>query len=107
MSARLFRVILPAADMERSVAFYAAVFDDPGERVSPGRHYFHCGGTILAIVNPRADGGVGGPDPHPNFDHVYFAVDDLEAALERVKAAGPRGLDVPGQDRGIASRPWG
>ncbi|MGH2609439.1 MAG: VOC family protein [Tepidiformaceae bacterium] len=34
-------------------------------------------------------------------------MDDLEAALERVKAAGPSGLDVPGQDRGIASRPWG
>lgn len=107
MSAHLFRVILPAVDMERSVAFYAAVLEDPGERVSPGRHYFHCGGTILAVVNPRADGGVGGRDPQPNFDHVYFSVDDLEAALERVKAAGPSGLDVRGQERGIAQRSWG
>ena len=105
--ARLFRVILPAIDIDRSVAFYAAVLDDPGERVSPGRHYFRCGQTILAIVNPRADGAAGAPDPRPNSDHVYFAVDDLEGTLERVKAAGPSGLDVPGQERSIARRPWG
>ncbi|MGH2609438.1 MAG: hypothetical protein ACRDHF_10155 [Tepidiformaceae bacterium] len=41
MSARLFRVILPAADMERSVAFYTAVLEDPGRRVSPERHHEH------------------------------------------------------------------
>ncbi|MEX0783691.1 MAG: VOC family protein [Dehalococcoidia bacterium] len=107
MIARLFRVILPAVDMERSVAFYAAVLEDSGTRVSPGRHYFHCGPTILAIVNPRADGAVNAPDPHPNADHVYFSVDDLAAALERVKSADPSGLDVPNQERGIAQRPWG
>jgi catechol 2,3-dioxygenase-like lactoylglutathione lyase family enzyme len=101
-TARLFRVILPAVDMERSVAFYAAILEQPGRRVSPERHYFDCGQTILAIVRPPAATNI-----RPNYDHVYFAVDDLEAALERVKAAGPSGLDVPGQERGIARRPWG
>lgn len=38
---------------------------------------------------------------------MYFAVDDLEAAMERVKGAGPAGMDVPGQSPGIAARPWG
>jgi predicted enzyme related to lactoylglutathione lyase len=106
MSARLFRVILPAADMERSVAFYAAVLQDPGRRVSPERHYFDCGQTILALVSPPG-AGTSTPVVRPNFDHVYFAVNDLEATLERVRAAGPSGLDVPGQERGIAQRPWG
>jgi catechol 2,3-dioxygenase-like lactoylglutathione lyase family enzyme len=107
MAVRLFRVILPAIDIERSVGFYAAVLQDPGVRVSPGRHYFHCEPTILAIVSPRADGAVDAPDPKPNEDHVYFSVEGVEAALERVKAAGPRGVDVPGQTKGIADRPWG
>jgi predicted enzyme related to lactoylglutathione lyase len=105
--ARLFRVILPAIDMERSVAFYSTVLEDPGERVSPGRHYFHCRQTILAVVNPRADGAAHAPDPLPNSDHVYFSVEDLEGALDRVKDAQPSGMDVPNQERGIARRPWG
>ncbi len=39
-SARLFRVILPVADIEAAAAFYATLLDDAGMRVSPGRHYF-------------------------------------------------------------------
>jgi tRNA (guanine37-N1)-methyltransferase len=99
--ALLFRVILPAADMAASVAYYAAVFGDPGERVSPGRHYFHCGRVVLAIVDPRGDQ----PDAHvrPNPDHVYFAVADVKAAYERARAAaGGQWLE----DR-IRTRPWG
>jgi catechol 2,3-dioxygenase-like lactoylglutathione lyase family enzyme len=101
-AARLFRVILPADDLERSVAFYAAVLEDSGRRVSPERHYFDCGETILAIVGPP-----GATDVRPNYDHVYFAVSDLEGAMGRVLAAGPSGLDVKGQEPGVARRPWG
>ena len=44
---KLFRVILPVSNIERAAFFYAEVFQSPGQRVSPGRHYFDCGGTIL------------------------------------------------------------
>ena len=100
MDVRLFRVILPTDDMERSVAFYATLFDQTGERVSTNRHYFECGGVILAIVDPRSE------DPsaevRPNPDHVYFAVDDLEAMFERAQAAGCSWLED-----GIRTRVWG
>ena len=43
---RLYRVILPVPDIDRAAAFYSAALAIPGERVSPGRHYFQCGGTI-------------------------------------------------------------
>jgi hypothetical protein len=33
--------------------------------------------VILALYNPKADGD--DTTPRPNFEHVYFAVDDLEA----------------------------
>ena len=46
---RLYRVIIPVADIEQAAHFYGTVFAVNGERVSPGRHYFDCGGTTLAL----------------------------------------------------------
>jgi uncharacterized glyoxalase superfamily protein PhnB len=67
---------------------------------SPGRHYFDCGGTILACYDPRADGD--GCDSLPNPNYVYFAVPDLDATFRRAQRAGCMKLD----DR-IETRPWG
>src|SRR5215207_9441838 len=99
MPVRLFRVILPVSDIERATRFYSEVLAIPGERVSPGRHYFDCGGTILACYDPRADGD--DFDATPNPDHVYFAVDDLEAIHARAQSAGCK------VDDKISTRPWG
>ena len=100
MPAHLFRVILQVASVEAAAAFWSAILRVPGRRVSPGRHYFDCGGTILACFDPRADGD--DFDARPNPDHVYLAVDDLEATLERALAAG-----LTLSEQGIARRPWG
>ena len=99
MPARLYRVILPVPDIEKAAAFYGDLLAATGRRVSPGRHYFDCGGTILACFDPRADGD--GFDARPNPDHVYFAVDDLEAAYERAKRLGCQELSEP------KKMPWG
>ncbi len=105
MATKLFRVIVPVTDMAKAVEFYEAVIEAPHERVSPGRHYFHCDGAILAVVDARADGE--SRTSRPNFDHVYFSVDNLEVAYERCRAAPGATFDVVGQQPGIASRPWG
>ncbi len=97
---RLFRVILPVAGIESAAAFYGALLGTPGTRVSGGRHYFDCGGTILACYDPRGDGDDW--DATPNPDHIYFAVDDLEAVHRRARSLPCRQLDVR-----IAVRPWG
>lgn len=91
----LFRVILPVPDIERAAAFYGAVLGVDGRRVSPGRHYFACGGTILACYDPQADGDdlAEGWRHHPN-QYLYFAVADLEATGARDVSA-------------IAVMPWG
>jgi extradiol dioxygenase family protein len=47
---RLFRVIVPVSDIERAAHFYGALLGDVGQRVSPGRHYFDCEGTILVLL---------------------------------------------------------
>ena len=100
MTTRLYRVIVPVSDMHRATAFYGALFDSPGERVSINRHYFDCGGVVLACVDPQYEGS--GDSFRPNPDHLYFAVTDLDATFERAKAAECSWLEPE-----IASRAWG
>jgi uncharacterized glyoxalase superfamily protein PhnB len=95
----MFRVILPVADIEAATSFYARLLDLPGTRVSGGRHYFDCGGTILACYDARADGDAEHVGPNPQ--NVYFSVRDLEAAYERARRAGCRDLTA------IEVQPWG
>jgi predicted enzyme related to lactoylglutathione lyase len=100
--------VIPVDDLDAAVSFYAALLEQPGMRVSGGRHYFMCGGVILAIYSPRGDGD--DRMPRPNFDHVYFAVDDLEATFGRAQKVG--GLSTEMGDGHlpmgeIARRPWG
>ena len=107
-SARLYRVILPVDSLDDGVRFYAALLDDAGMRISPGRHYFRCGEVTLAVYDPAADGDA--RTPRPNFDHVYFAVDDLEAVFARAQRLGTLSKEVGdgGLPMGeIARRPWG
>lgn len=105
---RLFRVILPVTAIARAATFYAELLGDAGRRVSPGRHYFDCGGVILALFDPLADGDR--LEVRPNFEHVYFAVPDLEAVYQRAERLG--GLSAETGDGNlpmgrIARRPWG
>ena len=100
MSPKLFRVILPVSNVAAATLFYGDVLGLDGERVSPGRHYFDCDGTILACFDPRADGD--DFDAQPNPDHVYFSVDDLEATFERCKDS-----DCQSMDDAISKQPWG
>ena len=100
VSARLFRVILPVSSIEEAAVYYSAVLDQPGMRVTSGRHYFSCGGVILACFDPRADGDDW--DAKPNPGHVYFAVDDLDVHYARVSGR-PNGT----VNRPIETQPWG
>lgn len=102
MGAVLFRVVLPVSDFERAVAYYADLLDLPGRRAARGRHWFDCGGLTLAVVDPRGAGD--GQDVRPNQEALYFAVDDLEAAYARARAALRAGGCVESE---IAARPWG
>jgi uncharacterized glyoxalase superfamily protein PhnB len=99
---RLYRTILPVPDIERAAHFYSALLRTPGQRVSPGRHYFHCGGVILACYDPVADGDgdQGGWHFHPQ-QYLYLAVPNLAAMYETAVAAGAT-IEQP-----IVTMPWG
>jgi predicted enzyme related to lactoylglutathione lyase len=107
-STRIFRIIMPAADLEAAVRFYQGLLEQEGMQISPGRHYFGCGGVILAVYNPKGNGDPA--EPRPNFEHVYFAVADLDEAFRRAERVG--GLSALTGDGNlpmgrIARRPWG
>lgn len=104
----LFRIIVQVSDIDAAAAFYAAVLGMPGERVAKGRHYYNCGGTILALLDPSGDGE--GTKAAPLPDHIYLAVDELEPVRAAVPAHG--GRLAPGDVHGdpaaqVARRPWG
>jgi predicted enzyme related to lactoylglutathione lyase len=98
-TASLFRVIVPVAGIDEAARFYGVLLETAGERVSEGRHYFRCGAAILACVVPGGHGA--DPTLRPLPDYCYFSVADLEAALERARAAGAT------IEREIDSYPWG
>ena len=99
-STRLFRVIVPVSSIEDAAVYYGSVLEEPGLRISPGRHYFGCGGVILACFDPRADGDAW--DATPNPDHLYFAVPDLDACYRRVSERPGSTVRQP-----IQTQPWG
>lgn len=100
---KLFRVIVPVSDIDAATAFYRDLLGGiPGERVTGGRHYFDCEGTLLALWDPLADGD---PEPvGPNRGHVYLATTQ---PLEQVRQRAVDGGAVPDPARGeIDVRPW-
>jgi uncharacterized glyoxalase superfamily protein PhnB len=97
---RVFRLIQPVDDIETAVAFYARVIGDPGERIALNRHYFTCGGVVLACVEAPLEHREPRPAKDPRI--VYLAVDDVEATFEHVRTAGPQWIDD-----GIATQFWG
>jgi predicted enzyme related to lactoylglutathione lyase len=102
MTIELYRVIQRVQDIETAARFYAHVLRAQGERVSPGRHYFSCGATILACYDPVADGdGIGQGWRHHFNQYVYFATADLEGVLARVREGGGE-IEAP-----IETMPWG
>lgn len=102
MTPRLYRVILPVRDIERMVGFYSGLLGQGGERVSPGRHYFNLGGTILAVYDPEADGDAAGEWKHHPNQYVYIAVEDVEAAFRRAAELG-----ATLESERVESMPWG
>ena len=102
MSVRLYRIILPVNDINSGAKFYGEILALQGQRVSPGRHYFDCSGTILACYDPVADGDGLGDGWHSHFNqYFYFNVDDLEEVFDRAKKLSNK------VDDSIQEMPWG
>jgi predicted enzyme related to lactoylglutathione lyase len=103
------RIVLPVDDIEADSVFYQAMFGLAGERVSPGRHYFSCGETVVSCYDWKAQGA--SAPPRRSSELVYFGVTDIHACHTRALAAGARMDTAFRADIGplgsVALRPWG
>ncbi|MHC4991066.1 MAG: VOC family protein, partial [Planctomycetota bacterium] len=82
--------------------FYSGLLEMPGQRVSPGRHYYDLGGTILAVYDPVADGDSDDAWKHHPNQYVYIGVDDVDAAFRRARELGATFVGER-----VESMPWG
>ena len=60
---KLFRVTLEVGDLERATELYAALFGLDGRRYPGARHYFDCGGVIVAVLDVSRGGMPPTPGP--------------------------------------------
>lgn len=98
---KLYRVIIPVLDIEKAVSFYQSIFSTDGMRVSPGRHYFNLGGTILACYDPKADGDeIFNWTFHKN-QYIYISTNNLESVHKSVQEADGNLISQ------IEEMPWG
>ena len=106
---KLYRILVPVTDIDAAAGFYETVLGVAGQRVSPGRHYFDCEGTILACFDPAAD--MEERTARPNPEDIYIAVDDLEETLRACQRAGATLASADNPETGplgqIYQRPWG
>lgn len=105
ISPKIFRVTVQVADLDAATDFYAALLGVPGQRHPGARHYFDCGGIILAVL----DVAEGGMKPTPGPKSIDLAVQDLggvHGRAEALDALAP--FRVHGQPAAdIVERPWG
>jgi len=104
-AARLFRVTLEVSNLDQATEIYSALFGTAGKRHPGARHYFDCGGVIVAVL----DVSRGGIPPTPGPKSLYFAVADLAAVHAQAKKLGLLApYNVHGEAAGeVVTRPWG
>ena len=102
---RIFRITIEVNELDKAATFYATLLGTPGKRHPGARHYFDCGGVILAVLDVSA----GGAAPTPGPRSISFAVKDLDAVHARARPLGAlASYDVHGAPAGeIVKRPWG
>jgi catechol 2,3-dioxygenase-like lactoylglutathione lyase family enzyme len=95
---RVFRIAIPASQIERSRAFYEHLLGLEVDDTVPSRLYFHCGDVILALIDWSVESHAG---LLPTPDNVYLATDDLDAVYVRAVAVDARIVSP------IEQRAWG
>lgn len=94
MDARLDRITVLVADMDRAVTFYRDVLGLAPLEVSAWWSEFETGGTRLALHRgPRAEGAGARGGTDAGTLHIAFDVPDIDAACSELRA---KGVEVDG-----------
>lgn len=100
-SAKIFRIILEVADLNKAAAFYAELLSSKGRIVGGGRCYFDSDDVILALLEAK--------NPQKIPQYIYFSVNNLNEIHARAKKLDCLSTEmVHGSSAGeIIKRPWG
>jgi len=106
---RIFRILIPARNLEQARKFYEELLGMTGRNVAEGRVYFDCGPVILGVLDYSKESIETFRVPN---EAVYFAVEDLEKVHERARRLGCLSKELlhgdPASPMGeIVVRPWG
>ena len=105
---------MPADDRDRMAEFYASVFGWQAQKLGADMGHYTVVSTTAsdAAGCPKAPGAINGgfflkrPDMPAQYPSVVIAVDDLQAAMDKVAAAGGQVLgepmDIPGVGRYVS-----
>lgn len=85
---RLAQVYVPVQDLERALGFYHDLLGFPQFLRTDTMAFLLCGETRLMLSRP--EGEFAGRSPV-----LYYQVDDIDAAWNRLEAAGAQHLDRP------------
>lgn len=108
-SPRLYRILLPARDLDSSRRFYERLLGTDGREVGGGRIYFDSGQVILGILD-RSDDQI--EELAGRNEAIYFATDQLEEIHRRARELGCLSTELlhgdPASPMGeMVERPWG
>ena len=79
------QIAVPVADLQRAIEFYRDQLGQPFLFEVPGMAFFDCGGVRLLLNGPEArEGGAAKPDSSV----LYFRVENIHAAHDRLEAQG-------------------
>ena len=95
---KLFRIAIPAAQLNRSRDFYERILGLEADATVPSRLYFHCDDIILALIDWS---GQRKKPFTPLPDNIYFATGELDAVHRRAADAGAREMSQ------IETQTWG
>jgi predicted enzyme related to lactoylglutathione lyase len=84
----IMQILVPVADVDRAAQFYADVLELPLLFRFPGNAFFDAHGVRLYLATP-SEPGYGGPIT------LYFRVDDVGAAFDRLVARGATVREAP------------
>jgi catechol 2,3-dioxygenase-like lactoylglutathione lyase family enzyme len=106
---KVFRILVGAADLDRSRRFYEALLGIRGRQVADDRVYFDCGRVILGVLD-RSEGHARGRAPPA--EAIYFSTDDIQGVHRRARRLGclASGLlhgDASSPMGEVVVRPWG
>ena len=86
---RVMQIAINVHDVDRATTFYRDILALPHLFRAGQLSFFDCGGVRLMLSTPEK----------PEFDHpgslLYFRVDDIQAAFQRLQSAGVKFEDQP------------